>query len=562
MSMPYMVLPAQGSDPADEWQRLGMDAQLSNNLPLAQQRYQHALRLDPNHALATQNLAIVFAASPGMIHEGLLAMERAEMFDGVHSTIKINHAMMALQADEIDLALKKAQEALEQKDDLASWWCMAAISATAGKPEDAVKFYNKMLDAEPAHPVAGINCCFVQTLTEVTAAELAKQRERWYKAHGFKGKHNPHENEKNADRKLRIGYVGGDFKTHSASSMFRNVILKHTDDVEVYLYSSLPVDPATDGNTKKFKDKVGDKWRDIDKMSDEDAAKLIRTDKIDILVDVAAHTNGGRMALFTRKPAPVQVSAWGFAHGTGCPEVDYFFADPIAVPEEDRRYYAERIFDLPCVVTFDAPEEYQLKGESLPPIRNKGWFTFGTYTRYEKMSDDCLKTYAEIMRRVPDAKMQFKDAAYKRPYSIRRIYDLMPDIDRKRLLFSLATPHNDHMLSYQQTDMYLDSWPHGGGCVALETLYMGVPMLTRYGKQPSGRTASSVLTAMGRKDWIARDNQEFVEKAVEWSDRTKELAEARKTLRDEFLNSVVVKDYHLAVESAYKEIFKRWCSQW
>ncbi len=557
MPQPYMIVPATGSDAQDEWLRLGVEAQVAGQLPLAQQRYQQALRLDPRQAIATQNLAIVFAQS-NMINDALLTIERAALMDGVHGVIKMNWALMSLEADRIDDALREAKNAIAVDANVSSWLTLALISATAGMPEDAIPLYNKILDKEPKHVAAGPNGCFILTLTNATPADLLKQRQRWYKANRYEGAKLPHDNDRSLTRPLRVGYVSGDFKSHSASFIFRHVLLHHSNDIEMYLYSTLAVDPTNDASTKKFRDAAGDRWRDISTMSDADADRLIRRDKIDILVDLAAHTNGGRLALFTYKPAPIQATAWGFAHGTGCPEVDYFFADKIAVPEEERKDYAEKIWDLPCVVTMEPPVEYQLKGVSSPPLRKNGYITFGSYARYEKMSDLCLKTFAEILRRVPDSRMEFKDHAYRRPYSIRRILGIMNDIAPERLLFSLATSHPDHMLAYQQADIVLDPFPHTGGVVGLEQIYMGVPIVTLYGTQPSGRSTSSVLTAMNKTDWIAKSTDEYIEKAVSMAENPKMLADVRKTLRDELLNSPAVANYIEAVEKAYKEMFLIW----
>ena len=562
MAQPYILAPAQGADQADEWHRLGLESQLSGQLPQAQQRYQQALRLDPRHAMATQNLAIVFAQS-SMLNEALLTIERASMLDSASALIHMNWALMALESEHIDVALRAANEAVRlAPDDIGALMSLAMVLATAGTPGQAVPIYNRILDKEPKHPAAGPNCCFIQTLTDATPADLLRQRKRWYEANRFTGQvDRHHHNDRNANRVLRVGYVGGDFKSHSASFIFSRVLFNHTKDIEMYLYSSLAVDPNADARTKRFKELAGDRWRDITTVNDEDAAAMMRRDQIDILVDLAGHTNGGRLALFTAKPAPVQVTAWGFAHGTGCPEIDYFFADPVAVPEAERKDFAEKIIDLPCIVTMEPPVEYNLKGTSMSPFKKNGYITFGSYARYEKMSDQCLKTFAEILRRVPDSRLEFKDHAYRRPYAIRRIMNLMPDIAKDRLLFSLATTHPDHMLAYQQADICLDPAPHGGGVVSLEQLWMGVPLLTIYGTQPSGRSATSVLTAMGRTDWIARTPEEYVEKAVAMAENPKALADARKTLRDELLDSPVVKGYAEAVERAYKSIWAKWCDR-
>lgn len=558
--LPYYVSSPEGSDQADEWMRLGAEAQMAGRLPEAQGKYMQALRLDPRHALAMQNLAIVFAQS-SLINEALLTIERAAMCDGHHSCIQFNRSMMSFEAERIDDAIAAARKAVElaPKDTMA----LMALSMTltsAGCAAESVELYNKIIDLDPKNSTSATNACFVQTLTDCTPADLLRQRKRWWDMHHYPGKVEPHKNDK-TDRPLRVGYVGGDFKSHSAAFIFGSVLLHHSPAIEMYLYSSLPVDPNADGSTKKFMDACPERWRDISQMTDEDADKLIRQDKIDILVDLAAHTNGGRLPLFTRKPAPVQATGWGFAHGTGCPEIDWFFADPIAVPVEEREHYAEKIWDLPTIVTMEPPHHYNLKGTSQLPFRKNGYITFGSYARYEKMSDECLKTFAEILRRVPESKLEFKDNGYRRPYSLRRIMGLMPDIAPERLLFSIATTHPDHMLAYQQADIALDPFPHGGGVVALEQLYQGVPMVTLYGKQPAGRSASSVLTVMGHGAWVAKTPEQYVEIAVQMASDPKPLADIRKTLRDELVNSPVCTGYVGKVEEAYQGMWKEYCSK-
>ncbi len=558
---PYVIVPAQGSDCADEWVRLGVEAQVVGQLPTAQQRYQQALRLDPRHAIAAQNLAIVFGQS-SLLNEALLTIERAAMYASGHSTIYVNWSLMALEADRIDEALSAARRAVEMSpEDVPALVTLATVLTTAGLPSEAVPLYNRVLAIDPKHPAAGPNSCFIMTLTEATPKELLAQRQKWYAMNKYTGKIEPHKNDRNTERPLRVGYVGGDFKSHSAAFIFRRVVLHHTAAVEMYLYSTLPVDPAADSNTKRFKDVAGERWRDISTMGDDDAEKLVRQDRIDILVDLAAHTNGGRLSLFLRKPAPVQVTAWGFAHGTGCPEIDYFLADLLAVPIEERVHYAEEVVDLPCIVTMEPLTEYNLKGTSAAPCKKNDYVTFGCYARYEKLSDAFLRVVGEILRQVPESKIELKDHSFRRPHSIRRVMGLMPDIAPERLLFSLATSHNDHLLSYHQADLCLDPWPHGGGVVALEQLYMGVPLLTLYGTQPSGRSAASILAAMDRTDWIAKTPEEYVSKAVAMVNDLPALAKARKTLRQELLDSPVVKGYIEAVEAVYRDLWKRWVSK-
>ena len=560
------------NDQDEEWVRLGLEAHVAGKMADAERYYRQALRMNPRHAVATQNLGVLLAQS-NQLNEALLTIERAAMFDGVKPIIHVNRAFMCLEADRIDEALASAKRAIEISKEhnespeekygfTAARLALAMISTTAGMPEDSVSLYRELLEKEPAHPTASSNICFVQTLTNSTPKDLMEQRKAWYEANRFKGEKKPHNNIKTTNRPIRVGYVGGDFKRHSAAMIFGNVLLNHNPaNVEMYLYSSLPVDPAKDDLTKRFMDKVGANWRDISAKNDEEAETIIRKDGIDILVDLAAHTGGGRLTLFTRKPAPVQVTGWGFAHGTGVPEIDYFFADPIAVTAEERQYFVEKIYDLPCVVTYLPPAEYNLKGTSKLPYHENECITFGSYARYEKLSDDCLKAFAEILRRVPGSKIQFKDHAFRRPYSIRRIMNAMPDIEPERLLFSISTTHPEHMLAYQQCDLALDPWPHGGGVVMLEQLYMGLPLVTLRGKQTSGRSAASVLTILGMSAFVADTPEKYVETAVAAASDTGMLQQCRKELRKRFLDSSVVSGYVQKVEDAYMMMWKEWCGK-
>ena len=561
MAQPYILCPAQGSSQADEWVRLGLEAQTTNKFSDAERHYRQALRLEPHHAIATQNFAVLYAQVNNP-NEALLTIERASMFDGTHGVIYTNWAFMALEAERIDVALQAARKGVEVSPAPECKLALAMVLAAAGLPEEAIPYYNEILKVQPQHPAAGPNSCFVQTLTSATPPEMLAQRKKWYEANRVHGAPPTHQNDRSLTRPLRVGYVGGDFKRHSAAMIFGAVVLHHDKaQVETYLYSTLPVDPAADTVTKQFMDVAGANWRDVVGKNPAQAGELVRQDKIDILVDLAAHTNGGFLTLFTGKPAPIQVTAWGFAHGTGLPEIDYFFADPVAIPLEERAHYAERIWDLPCIVTYEPPVDYNLKGTSPLPYFKNEYITFGSYARYEKLSNAYLAVCREILLKLPEAKLEFKDHAFRRPYSIRRVRETMPDIAPERLLFSIGTTHQEHLLAYQQADLILDPFPHTGGVVCLEQLYMGVPMVTRYGSQPAGRTTSSVLTVMGRKDWIAYSQEDYIEIAVRLADDTKQLNQARKTLRQEFLESVVVKGYVQTVEAEYRKMWAIWAER-
>ena len=561
---PYILLPP--TDPkavVSEWIAVAVESHSLGRYPDAERQLLHAIHLEPGNARVHNNLACAYA-SGGNYKEALLAVERAAMLSReqmpsteeklseVHGIALCNWSLVLLDLEQVALAAEKAERAVEVFPCPQTRVALALCQPVNGTPEQALPLYNAILDESPKHSIAGMNAAFVQTLISATPKELLSQRKRFYDGQRQVGSGLKHHRLSLNGKPLRVGYVSGDYRRHSAGSIFGAVVLRHSACIEPYLYSTQPVDVAADPMSKKYKESAGDRWRDICGISDEDAEALIRKDRIDILVDLSGHTGGSRLGLFTRRPAPIQATGWGFAHGTGCPEVDYFFADPVAVPEEERKHYAETVVDLPCIVTYLPPDDYNLSGVSEPPAAKNGHVTFGCFSRYEKLSTAYLATCQEVLLAVPGSRMEFKDNAFRRPDAVRRVLAVMDAVDPQRLSFRVGTNQPDHMLRYQECDLILDPFPHSGGTCCLEQLWMGVPLVTLYGTQAAGRTASSVLTCLNRSSWIANTREEYIGIVRTMVNLSEHLSQARKTLRQELLDSPVVKGYIEAVEEKYR----------
>lgn len=588
MSFPFLALQPTGLTPADEWVRLGFEAHSGGNLGKAEQQYIRALGIEPGHPIATNNLGLVHVGA-GMVHMALLDMERATLFDPSHPVIAANRAFVLLAGDRpleaivearraFGLAVKEPVGEVERAGYILSRQALATALSATGRADQAAPLHAEVLSLNAINFGSGIAACFLPTLRDVGPEQALPPRAAWRAAHGYKGAVWPHGNGRDAERPLRVGYVSGDFKTHSASMIFSQVLLNHDPkQVIPYFYASIQADPDTDamalrlmaaaGAVKEdpedgppIRVTEGHRWRDISKVSDEDVDELIRTDEIDILVDLSGHTNGNRLPLFTRRPAPVQATGWGFAVGTGLSEIDAFLADPVTVPQDERQYYAEEVVYLPCVVTYRPPEEYAFPGSSPLPFYINEAITFGCFGRFEKMSDSYLATVREILERVPGSRAYFKDAGFKRPDHIRRVRDAL-GVSPSRLLFGLATPHIEHVKAYQACDLMLDTFPHGMGETVLEATYMGVPAVTLYGKSPPGRLASSIFSCIGRTEWITKTKAEYIEKVVGMVGDLASLAAPRKTLRTELLGSPVVLGYVAAVELIYRQLWRRWCQK-
>src|SRR5262249_12317788 len=247
---------------------------------------------------------------------------------------------------------------------------------------------------------------------------------------------------------------------------------------EVICYSCSTI---RDDITKDFQ-RVADRWVDAVQLSDEELAERVRADQVDILIDLSGHSGGNRLRAFARKPAPVQVTAWGHGTGTGLPTIDYLFSDPVTIPGAMRHLYAEKIYDLPCVIMSALPPIELPRGD--PPVLTNGYITFGVFNRITKISDEALAVWARVLHGVPDARLLMKDGAY----DDATLRDLMRQrfaalgIAGERIDFLGGSPREQHLAAFVTADIALDPFPQNGGVSSWEALHMGVPVIAKLGQ--------------------------------------------------------------------------------
>jgi predicted O-linked N-acetylglucosamine transferase (SPINDLY family) len=287
----------------------------------------------------------------------------------------------------------------------------------------------------------------------------------------------------------------------------------------------------------------------------------MRGDRIDILVDLVGHMEGNRLLLCARKPAPIQVTAWGEPTGTGLKTMDYLLADPILVPAVERPLLAERVVDLPNFLCYWRPHDLPEPGP-LSALA-KGYVTFGSFNRIAKIQAPVLRCWAAILSRLPDARLVLK-INHPSPQSAREAC-LDPvfaeeGIDPARVTILGRGDRAEHFTAYQGIDIALDPFPHGGGMTTLDALWMGVPVVTWAGATISSRLAAASLTALGLTDCIAPSIEAYVDLAVAKAADLVVLAALRKTLRPRLAQSVIgdCAAYARAVEAAYRDMWRRW----
>jgi predicted O-linked N-acetylglucosamine transferase (SPINDLY family) len=380
-----------------------------------------------------------------------------------------------------------------------------------------------------------------------------------------------HKNDRNPDRRLRIGYVSPDFRGHVVGRNILPLIREHDrEQFEVFCYDSAP---GSDAMTELFR-KRADAWRPIQGVDDEAVAEAIRKDRIDILVDLALHTAHNRLPVFARKPAPVQVCFAGYPGGTGLSAMDYRLTDPyLDPPGKHDDEYVERSIRLadsfwcydPAAMGASGNEAADWNGADLavgelPALRNK-YVTFGCLNNFGKINDAVFAVWAGVLRAIPDSRLRLiAPAGETRQRTAAEFAEL--GIESGRIALLDGQPRLQYLQCYREIDLVLDSWPYNGHTTSLDALWMGVPVVSRIGRTVVGRAGFSQLSNLGLADLAADSDEKFQELALRLAGDLDRLEELRRSLRQRMLDSPLTNAKRFArnIEAAYREVWRNWCN--
>lgn len=355
-------------------------------------------------------------------------------------------------------------------------------------------------------------------------------------------------------RRLRVGYVSPDFRRHTSRGYFWPLFANHDHAaVELYAYSNVILE---DGFTRQFKGQF-DHWRNIRGGADGDVARMIRQDGIDILVDCCSHMKGERLGIFTLKPAPIQVTWLGAAWTTGLKMVDYVLFDPYVAPKGTLA--RETIVHLPRAFIVYRPSE-ETAEIAEPPCLKNGYFTFGYSGRAERLNHRTFRVWGEILRQIPSARLILDFAPFADPPTQEHYRQFMTQqgVDISRVVMRKSANIFEGL---NDIDILLDSFPHNGGTMLIDALWMGVPALTLASRPPVGRIGASMMINLGLPEWVAESEDEYISKACAFSANPQALAGLRLGMRERMRNSPLMDGagFARAVEAAYREMWKRWC---
>jgi protein O-GlcNAc transferase len=438
---------------------------------------------------------------------------------------------------------------------------LGSVFRNQGKFEQAVDCYKKALELKPDYSEVYSNLLFtLQYDPSQDMASLLEAHRNWGRLSGASGARKvSHTNNRAPERKLRVGYVSADFGRHPVGYFLLPVLASHNRSrFEVFCYSDRCIE---DDLTCRLRD-ASDSWRTVFGISHSALDEMIRADGIDILVDLAGHTGHNRLLTFARKPAPVQVTWAGYVGTTGLSAIDYIISDWRETPEGADQWYVEKIERLPDGYVCYDPPDYAPAVSSLPAKEN-GFVTFGSFNNLPKVNPGVIALWSKLLQQLPGSRLlmltkQLGDTETRGRY--RKMFAELGVADRVE--FCGALPHRDLLAKYGAVDIALDTFPYSGGLTTLESLWMGVPVVTLGGVRFASRHSVSHLTTAGVPELITEGAEEYLSVAISLAQDLKRLEDLRMGLRQRVAESPLCdgQRFTLNLEAAYRKMWGEWCA--
>ncbi len=491
----------------------------------------------------------------GEFREALLLAEPATRFSS-DPKLLLNLAVYQEKCGEFEEAIISLSKVLEKiPDSPAAFLNLGNALLFLGMPNEAFSAYRKARQYEPSSNDVFSNHLhsmnYLPDLDQEDAmamhADFAKQFETPLLPH------KPHTNSRDPNRRLKIAFVSPDFRTHSVS-YFIEPILKNLDRNEFEVWGILS-HTWRDHKTEHLKS-LCDQWIDAGSLSYEQLADRVRQEEIDIFVDLICHSAGSRILTFVRKPAPVQITMIGMQQTSGIQSMDYrvtdAFMDPPGMTE---RLHTEELMRLPLGFAFEPPKPSPPIA-ALPALKN-GYITFGSFNNFAKANAYVLEAWAEILHQVPNSRL----VAVVPKGTTFEAFMQAKNIAPERIIRSERKSHDAYLHLHDPIDFALDCFPFGGLTVSAFAAWMGVPTMTVAGNTPCARAGASLQHSLGLDDFIAKDPQEFVQKAVALTKDLSYLASVRASMRERMAVQLTNGEaFSQSFGAELRKAWKRWCN--
>ncbi len=524
--------------------------------------YRQAIALKPNYAEAHNNLGIALKGT-GQHDEAIAAHRQAIALRPNYAEAHNSLGNALADKGQLDDAIAAYSQAIAFRTNYAEAHNNLGNALKGkGQLDEAIAAFRQAIRLKPDYAAAHSNLVYnLHFHCGYDAGMIYEEHRRWSEqfAEPLKKFIQPHTNNRDPDRRLRIGYVSPDFCNHPVGRFLLPLLAAHDRDrFAVFCYAD---DQRRDDLTALLR-RHADQWRSTVGLTDERLAQLIREDQIDILVDLTMHMAKNRMFLFARKPAPVQVTYLAYCSTTGLETMDYRLTDSyLDAPGMDDRVYCEKSIRLPQTY-WCYPLDDQSPQVGPPPAPSAGEVTFGCLNNFCKVSPEALAVWIQLLRAMPKSHLILHaDEGSHR----QRVRDLLEHqaVDPRRLSFMGKVARFQYFKLYDQIDIALDPFPCNGGTTTCDALWMGVPVVTLRGRTAVGRAGVSILSNVGLTDWIADNPRPYVSIAQQMAGDLPRLAELRSTLRRRMLASPLMdgKQFAHDVEAAFRRMWEIWCSK-
>ena len=471
------------------------------------------------------------------------------------NSARINMASALQAVGRIDEAVAVIEQALHSAPDSAEIHNnLGNLYKEQGRLQDAIRCYAAALRLNPTLPQAASNRLAAMKLDPaLSPADILDAHREWSAWFEAVSTSVPVLiNTLEPTRKIRIGYVSPD--CHGALPAFIDPVIAGHDRerFEVYCYFNNPQSPESLAARG-----VASTACILKGATDEEIAKKIHDDGIDILIDIAGHTGQNRLGVFARRPAPVQITWLDYLGTTGLAAMDYRLTDIVADPLGNENFHTEKSLRMPHTQWCWRPDENARDVVSLPALKN-GYITFGSFNNAIKLTDATLNLWRQLLVAMPSARLRV--AGIAEGFARQRIIELL-SIDQARLEFLPRVGVREYRESFGLVDVALDPMPFSGATTTLDALWQGVPVLTLPGATSCSRSSASLLTAIGLDSWIAKDAEDWLQRATRMCADVNALAQLRAGLRERVQSSALVdfKKFVGDLETHYAAVWKVWC---
>ena len=526
--------------------------------------YQRAVALKPDYAEAHCNLGNVLREL-GQYQDAVASLQQALILRPGLAQAWNNLGTVWPDLNRLDLAVNAFRQALAlQPHYPEAHNNLGVVLKDQGYLDQAIACYRTALEQWPGYAAAQSNLLFCLCFKEdVPPEDVFTEHLRFDECQvrpqvPATASAVSHANNRNPERRLRVGYVSPDFRLHPGGHFLLPVLECHDpQQIELFCYYS---NPKIDALTEAFQRRA-DHWRVCHTLSDAALAEQITADGIDILVECAGHMLGSRLMMFGRRPAPIQVSYPLYPNTTGVSTLDYRIMDPYFAPPWADAWHSEKLIRLPDAHVCYRPSRTDIEPTAEPPCYSNGFITFGSFNNFAKVGANTVAAWAEILKAVPDAKLMLKWSGLAQGGTAWcRDRFAAQGIGSERLI--LVDPSPDPYTPYRQLDIALDPLFANGGTTTCDALWMGVPVVTRYDQTPFSRVGLCHLTNIGLPELITATTEAYVATAVWLAQDRAALADVRRGLRGRFATSPLMDAprYAANLERAYRACWRRWCA--